>query len=290
MRWFHVAVRAYRHDSDLNDYPIAPRLWAALRHAFPEALAAVLMRNHAQLVTPGDGAEDVRDRTRSVVSGVCRSDVGRGLRFEPVSLPTTVDEVAKLHRHVRYIALNPARAHIVQDPLAWYWSTHRDVVGAVAEPWVSARRLAAALERPLRGFVGSFHAYVSGDTTTEVDGTPLPIAAAPSIVPVAPLGDILLASAAAQRGHPADVRHKGAVRETFFALAGECGWRHATAVAAIAGTSRQAVWLCRRRVVAPPAAWLCLGDRRLRAPLEGELRRFLRERAPEEWGPRILGR
>jgi hypothetical protein len=288
MIWFHVAARVYARDLDLDQNPIAPCLWRALRRAFPEALSAVIMGNHTQLVTPGASAAAVQDAMRVVVSALCRSIVGRSLRFEPVPVPTTLEELGRLLRDCRYVALNPARAGLVRDPLAWYWSTHRDVVGAVADPWVTPERLATTFGRPLRGFVGWYHDYVSVDRTTDADGTPPPRAAAPTLLPVTSLGDILLASAAARRGDPSDVRRRGLVRDTFFTLAAACGWRNASVLAAMAGSSRKNVWQ-RRALAGPPpdAAWLCLGDRRLLVALEPELHRFLRDAVPAECRRRL---
>jgi hypothetical protein len=52
---------------------------------------------------------------------------------------------------------------LVNDPLAWAFSTHRDALGLAIPP---ARR---RVPQPAR-----FHAYVSGDPSVRPEGTPLP--------------------------------------------------------------------------------------------------------------------
>jgi len=70
----------------------------------------------------------------------------------------------KTRRLVRYIHLNPCRARLVDDPLAWAWSTHRDQVG------LAVPTMRAVASDPI-----GFHRYVSSDPTVRVDGTPLPM-------------------------------------------------------------------------------------------------------------------
>ncbi len=69
----------------------------------------------------------------------------------------------KLRRNERYIHLNPCRARLIDDPLAWPWSTHRDRVG-----------LAWPCAVPTRTDPAAFHRYVSADPSVAVDGTLLP--------------------------------------------------------------------------------------------------------------------
>jgi hypothetical protein len=217
----------------------------------------------------------------AIISGLSRSVVGAGLRWETVPAPEEIG-VDKRERHVRYVTLNPCRARLVCDPLAWPWSTHRDIVGAVIEPWVTAEALAAALGRPAPRFAPRHHAYVSADPTASVVGTPYPQPAGPSALPVYPLGAIAVAAAAAHRGEVADVRKRSRVRATFIDLARECGWRDATLVAQAAALTPTAVrWRWRMGRPAHPAAWLCLGDVRL-APNAPPPARPIAESSPRE--------
>ena len=60
-----------------------------------------------------------------------------GIRFAPgvdlwgrVPVPKVLTGRKELSTTIRYVVLNPCHARLVDDPLAWWWSTLRDVVGA----------------------------------------------------------------------------------------------------------------------------------------------------------------
>jgi hypothetical protein len=89
-----------------------------------------------------------------------------GLRlWAPTPEPRVVPNQEHLERTRRYVLLNPCRSHLVADPLAWPFSTHRDALGLA---WPRARRV-------VQDRLG-FHAYVSRDDTTSAKGTDLPVA------------------------------------------------------------------------------------------------------------------
>jgi hypothetical protein len=189
-------------------------------------------------------------------------------RWEPVPPPEVIRDAGKLSRQVRYVALNPCRAKLVRDPLEWEWSTHRDVIGAVASPWVSPAALAAALRARARRpaeFAAAWHAYVSGDPTCAVAGTPPPRPARPSDLPTMPLGRITAAAAAATRAPVSAVRERTLTRRLFVHLAERQGWRDAATLARACGTSTEAVRQLRASSAEAllPAGELCLGDDRL---------------------------
>jgi hypothetical protein len=177
-----------------------------------------------------------------------------------------VEGVEALRRNVRYVALNPCRASLVRCPLAWPWSTHRDVMGTCVDPWVTADRLAMAFGRSSAGFAEWYHRYVSADPSTVVDGTALPIAAMPRPLVAVPLQWIADAVLSATRTGPAALRARGFPRALFFALAFDQGWTQTDRLAEIGQ--------CRRRLVRQlvptvspetlAVARLCLGDARLR--------------------------
>src|SRR5208283_2925907 len=79
-----------------------------------------------------------------------------------------------LKRQIRYVHLNPCRSRLVRDPMEWEWSTHRDVLGAVGEAWVDLPQLHRIWGARDDEFRRIFHAYVSGDPSALVEGTPLP--------------------------------------------------------------------------------------------------------------------
>jgi putative transposase len=115
----------------------------ALLKAIGLAHLAVAMRGHALWL----------NRTRGLEGAVWRH------RDRPVELK----DRKHARRSSRYSLLNPCRAGLVEDPLAWPFSTHRDAVGLAIPP---ARR---RVSDP-----GDFHAYVSGDPSVRPGGTSLP--------------------------------------------------------------------------------------------------------------------
>ncbi len=188
--------------------PLAPVVWGALRRAFPTALGCVLMPNHLHLIAVEPSGEIAVTKLRAVMSGVRRSVAGKGLVWERAPAPVAVPDAFHLLRQLRYVALNPARAGLIDDPLAWMWSTHRDVGGAVVDPWVRAETIARRLGQSLHEFARTHHGYVSADPTVRVDGTPFPVAASPSRIAEHPLGTIAAAARAATRASAIDIRRR----------------------------------------------------------------------------------
>lgn len=74
-----------------------------------------------------------------------------------------IKDAAHLGRTRRYILLNPCRAGLVADPLAWPLSTRRDAVGLTLAP----------VQPPVRDAQG-LHGRISGDPSVAVLGTELP--------------------------------------------------------------------------------------------------------------------
>jgi hypothetical protein len=263
------------------EWDLAARAWHALRGLFPLVFAAMLMPNHLHLVA------DVVDEKRAQVSlahtlaaltrSSARGGAARSLpRWEPVPPPKVIKDEQRLCRLVRYIALNPCRAKLIRDPLAWEWSTHRDVVGAIARPWVSPQALADVIRAPFARspeFGVRWHAYVSGDPSCAVEGTPPPRFVQPSDVPTVPLGRIAAAAATATRSLCPAIRERTPARLLFVHLAGRQGWRDSATLARACAVSPEAVRLLRERPAQDliRAGELCLGDDRLLGKrLEGE--------------------
>ena len=268
----HVIARACRLPRPLTDPEVAPWLWRRLRQTFPDAQAAVLMPGHSHVATPGHDVRDAKDRMAHLLSGLRRShNPGADITWERVERPEVVVGARKAARLDRYIVLNPSRAGLVADPLEWAWSTHRDVVGAVADPWVDAARLARSLGRPQQDFAAWWHGYVSGDPSVAVAGTPSPIPSAPTTVPSVPLARVLLAAAAATRGLACDVVSPSPTRQLFLQLAWMAGWRDLRLLARVCNLTAKGVYRSLRRGRGSEgleAAALCLGDPRLIAHLE----------------------
>ncbi len=266
----HLVARVEWLVVPLTDYAVAAWLWERLRATFPLAWAAVLMREHLHVDTPAESREEARRGLIRVVGGLQRSNnPGSQNRWARVPLPDVVPNRKHHRRVVRYLALNPSRDGLVDDPLCWPWSTHRDVVGAIADPWVDASRLANELRQSPQGFAQRQHAYVSGDPTVAVNGTAFPVSAEPTDLAIHPLSALIEATASATRADPEAIRQRGPVRALFLQLARRHGWRDVQQLATICDSSPRTVRrVCGGPLVsAMPAAELCLGDLRLRAGL-----------------------
>ncbi len=258
MLW-HFTAHAVTGARPLELAEACNRLWAALRRRFPESVAAVLMPDHVHLIIEAADRNEARRRLAQCLAAFARQ-AGLGRIWQRVPDPVRIRDANHLARQVRYVHLNPCRAGLVDDPLCWPWSTHRGAVGLELDPWVSPARLAALLRRREADFPRWFHSYVSGDPSVRVEGTHLPMPAAPQSLPGVALADIAAAarSAAPQR---AALRH-----QLFVQLALHQGWRNTRLVAKACDLSVEQVRRLKKR---PDASLLRLGtfhlaDARLR--------------------------
>jgi len=264
--WIHLTAKTTPLVPELCREDTGVWLFSHLREAFPRAIAAVLMPDHPHLVLASTDARAAERRLTRLLGQLGRVFGVRGA----ASLGATSRPIRPglvLARQVRYVALNPCRARYVSCPLAWSWSTHRDVIGAVVDPWVTASRLAAALQMPESNFVARHHAYVSGDPDAHVASTPLPVPANPTAMPSVPLRTIAEAVSAATRQPIAAIRRRGIVRTLFVALAFDQGWDHLPKLAEVCGCGVRSIRDLARGTdpAALQAARLCLGDSRLRS-------------------------
>lgn len=263
--WVHLTARMSPAVPDLCRPEVAAWLWTHLRSAFPLAIAAVLMPDHPHVVVAVSDAEAARLRLARLLGHFGRT-FGVGGRVCQVPEPAEIRGGRVLARQVRYVALNPCRAGLAACPLESMWSTHRDVIGACVDPWVTAARLADALGQQHRDFAVRHHAYVSGDPHASVAGTTMPIAARPTTMSRVALHTIAEAVAAATRTPIHAIRKRGRSRELFVVLACEQGWDQPARLAQICACCERTIANLTRGVdpAALQAARLCLGDRRLR--------------------------
>jgi REP element-mobilizing transposase RayT len=160
---FHLTARSHFPLRPFVDRETCARFWAQMRRRFPKASGLVLMPNHVHLVIEASVAPiaefgiELRALARWKYPGKLVWEEGR----KPEPLPDDLH----FRRNLRYIYLNPCREGLVKDPLAWEWSTYREIAGATAHPWPAP---------PPEGFP-AFHRYVSGDPSVRVDGTPPPV-------------------------------------------------------------------------------------------------------------------
>lgn len=264
---FHYRAWARAGSVLFRDDVEAGHLWELVGRAWDGLRALCVMPDHVHVMArDADGIE----RLARAKSGYSRwRGQRRGEGAPAWSGPSAVDAVpdpAHGRRLARYIELNPTRAGIVRDPLAWAWSTHRDRCGLVADPVVEAARDPTG-----------WHHYVSSDPTVEVGGTPMPEIAAK----VPDLAEVHHAVAAAYRtvpeGRIGRCERRSALMRTAAALevlpppelAAALGVHRTTLARATAGLLPRVVPRSDRVLAACMAT---CGDRRFRAPTDRDLR------------------
>lgn len=266
----HYTAHARGNLVPLIDYDPCRWLWQRLRDAFPEALAVILMPDHLHLIAPYLARS--RRRLAGTLAAFARV-FGLGQLWESVPEPSLLTTRDKVVRGVRYVLLNGSRPwrhqgrwiQLVRDPLEWTWSTLRDTVGAIVDPWVPSERLARVLGKPLAGFGEALHRYVSSDPHVDVNGTPFPRRAPSTATPRIPLEAVADAAIACVRAMPEELRRRSPARRIFAALSFDQGWRQAALIAERCAVDPSNVHRLARSC--PPewleAAALCLGDERL---------------------------
>lgn len=262
MAVYHLVAHLGLGRRDLGEFEVARRVWEGLRRGFPAALAGMVMVDHVHVVGEEEDPEEARRRMGSVLS---RATYGRGRGlWLPVAEPEIVPE-ARLRRVVRYISLNPCRKRLVNDPLEWMWSTHRDMVGASGDAWADQARVLKRLGYARDGAAQAFHRYVAADRNVREGGTRFPLPTEPSKYPARSLDEVAGAVAGAMRLEPEQVLGRVEMRALFLALAREQGWTDTNALASACGVSRRTIQRVdlgvEERVL--EAARVCLGDGRL---------------------------
>jgi hypothetical protein len=231
-------------------------LWRRVVRGVPGLVAFTVMPDHLHLLHP----DDVRLPLAQILAGYARwrnrARRERGRVFEPLPAAQYLADEDKRRRTVRYVHLNPCRARLVRDPLAWPLSTHRDAVGLAAPPVVRVRRDVAA-----------FHAFVSGDPSVAPAGTPLPVAAARTD----DVDAVLAAVSALTRTPLEDLGRRGVARTLFLrALAAHCPEVPRALAAARVGAARSTAFAA--AALADVLVARALHDPRFPALAAGDLR------------------
>lgn len=157
---FHLTSRGvdkrdiFLDDRDRRRFVI--RLGLAIEERPVSCLAYCLMGNHVHLLLCGEG-HGISSVMRDVLGGHARffnKKYGRsghlfGDRFHAVHIEST----AQLHAAIRYIALNPIRAGMVQHPREWLWGSFAALAAGTVQPGtldlaLLARLLGAGTEQP----------------------------------------------------------------------------------------------------------------------------------------------
>lgn len=270
----HYARRSVPGTDLFHTWEEAAALWGALGERVPGIVSMTLMPDHLHLLVRDevDGALAAALRSFGQWRNHRRGELGPVVRRGDA--PEVVKGSLKIQRSVRYIALNPCRAQLVDDPLAWPFSTHRDRTGLALQPLV--RRVSD----PVRE-----HRYVSADPSSAVEGTPLPLAA--SRVEDADLDAVIDAVSAITRSTPAALRRRGRARSLLLRAAVELCALPPRELAGALSCDRATIYRARR---APGGAEVrlverVLGDPRFTALVDGDLRRVPGFRG--RWGRRV---
>lgn len=263
--WFHLTAHLAPGTPDLTLEETGGWLWPRLRDAFPEIAACSLMPQHPHVLPRTSDPVAAAQRLARLFGQFGRR-FGVPGRISIVADPKHLANRDALARDIRYVVLNPCRAKLVDCPLAWPWSTHRDVVGAIVDPWIRTAELARALGSSANGLAERHHRYVSSDPSVSVVGTPLPRALASSSEPTVPLEWIAAAALAATRRSSRALQCRGDARALFVALAHDQGWRATSQLARMCGCWPHTIRNLARDVDPRMLAVgrLCLADERLR--------------------------
>jgi hypothetical protein len=223
----HVVAHAVHGDFLWRSHEEGLALWNRLLVLRPSSLC--LMPDHVHLMSE----HYEHPRFARVLSGYARwrhhhRGGGSGAVWLPHPPPRRPAGRLHLRRTYRYIALNPCRDGLVDDPLAWPWSSYRDAVGLAVSPVI----------RPVRDPIG-LHSYVSADGAVAAEGTALPAPRADVGRPW--WGALVAAVSALCRVPAARLAEPGHARQLLVAAARELGGMSAVAVARRLGVSRSTV-------------------------------------------------
>lgn len=131
-----VEKRSIFHD-DVDRRRFVRRLANSVSDRGVSCLSYCLMGNHVHLILRGE-AEQISSAMRDLLGGHARYFNKRyersghlfGARFHHVHV--TTDE--QVHAALRYVALNPVRAGLVEHPRDWPWSSFAALTAGLVEP------------------------------------------------------------------------------------------------------------------------------------------------------------
>lgn len=180
---FHVATRsvdttlAYRESADR--FYFLDLLWSAIETYEWRCQSYCLMGTHYHLIvqTPNANlASGMQMLNGRYAQRFNWRHSRRGHLFGGRYMSVLIQDDAHLVAAHRYVARNPVRAGICDDPAAWRWSSYRGVIGLVAPPMfldVKGALSAFALSgRPARA---AFAAIVSA-VSSPIDDLPYKLA------------------------------------------------------------------------------------------------------------------
>ena len=172
-QFIHIVARSFYPHEPFKNRTQCIWMWQILQKVYPNTVAAILMPNHLHLLTVTEQPKEECRRLSRVIGHFTRIFCPNNNIWQPVGAPELIPDRLYLQRTIRYIHLNPCRKKIIDDPLKWEFSTHRDWLGLSYPSWISDAKQ-KSIFRPFSP--ESFHSYVSSDPSCSVKGTPLPLA------------------------------------------------------------------------------------------------------------------
>ncbi len=217
MKSYHITCRAKKLGIPLNSREHYLLLWTELRKRLNRCLAICLMPDHVHLLAHEFDLEHSLKALNLSLKAFKRKVPSL---WEPVAPPQLIPNLKHLRRQIRYVHLNPCRNQLITDPLHWEFSTHWDylnyTVDSISVPTLEELEFSSP---------NQFHRYVSADSTTQINGTPLPCHEIPDPeFPIVPLERVAELTKALTRKRDLD-------RGLFYTLAEAAGYQNKSQLA-----------------------------------------------------------
>ena len=130
----HFAVSACSGTLLFQTWEEGAWLWHRLVEELPGVLAMCVMPDHVHVLHDRDVAVPLAGVMRAYARWRNHRRGERGPVWRHGGRPAEVRGRLKRWRNEKYVHLNPCRAGLVRDPLAWPLSTYRDAVGLALRP------------------------------------------------------------------------------------------------------------------------------------------------------------
>lgn len=130
----HYAMSALAGTSLFRTWEEGAWLWRRLVVELPGVTAMCVMPDHLHVLHERDVARELATVARSYARWRNHRRGERGPVWRATSRPSEVSGQKKRWRNEKYVHLNPCRAGLASDPLAWPLSTYRDAIGLALTP------------------------------------------------------------------------------------------------------------------------------------------------------------
>lgn len=260
-RMLHYAMQAPEGRLLFREWEEAHYLWHSLA-ARVSVGVLMLMPNHVHLLVPRDDQVEAMRRAMRAFARWRNARRGeRGRVWDWGHKPKRVLGGSYRKRTLHYVFLNPCRRGLVDDPLAWPFSSYRDALGlalpALHRAWPGAQEL---------------HQRVCRYGALERAEIRLPRAQARERRPT--LGQLAAAVSALTRTPLAEVREPGPARALFIHASRELANASSTSLGSFLGVGPSTVRMAWRQATSGvDLVARVLGDARFTALAAGDLRR-----------------